>query len=80
MFVKLKVNRDSQGGKQFTLNSYGWKLLNILAENKDVENINKVMNVLIENNFISPNNAVLGPLIKVHLLRYIKHGFYIYLQ
>lgn len=63
------IDVDSQTDRATQFNLLSWRALNILAENKDVENIRKMFDTLMEKNYISPNNMVLGPLIKVHLLR-----------
>ncbi|CAH1403829.1 unnamed protein product [Nezara viridula] len=60
---------DSTSDRMTHFNSLGWRILNILAENKDVENQRKMFNVLMEKNYVLPNNMLLGPLLKVHLLR-----------
>lgn len=55
--------------RSFAYNSVCWRLLNSLAETKNVEQLKTVFDKLLSKNFIEVNNVLLGPLIKVHILR-----------
>ncbi|VVC25742.1 Pentatricopeptide repeat,Tetratricopeptide-like helical domain [Cinara cedri] len=46
-----------------------WRLLNIVAESGNVENLQKVFDLLINNNYITVSNVLLGPLVKVHIIK-----------
>lgn len=70
--VKILDKQPSQRkleDRSFAYNSICWRLLNHLAETKNVENLKLIFDKLVANNFIEINNVLLGPLIKVHLLR-----------
>ncbi|EFA01919.1 leucine-rich PPR motif-containing protein, mitochondrial [Tribolium castaneum] len=45
-----------------------WRLLNSLAEEGRVDEVNKLFDTLVKNDFIEVNNILLGPLVKVHLV------------
>lgn len=68
LLEKHKIDPESDF-KGFNSTSAGWRLLNSIAETKDVDTLKKVFNLLIENKYVEVNNIILGPLIKVHLLR-----------
>lgn len=63
--VNVKAHRD----QNFQFNTLTWKLLNTLAEQGRVEEVNKMFNYLLERHIIEPANTLLGPLVKVHLVR-----------
>ncbi|XP_052871325.1 leucine-rich PPR motif-containing protein, mitochondrial-like, partial [Anopheles cruzii] len=53
----------------FVYNSACWRLLNILAEKGNVQQVGALFDHLITQRFIKPQNIFLGSLIKVHLVR-----------
>lgn len=53
----------------FGYNSACWRLLNTLAEQGKVDELNKLFNHMMELGYILPNNIFLGTLIKVHIVR-----------
>lgn len=63
------VPRDkSDNERAFTYSAYVWRMLNSLAEQGRVEDLQKLFDTLAKYGFIDINNGVLGPLIKVHLV------------
>lgn len=46
-----------------------WRMLNVLAEEGRVEELNNLFNLLVKKEYMEPNNILLGSLIKVHLVR-----------
>ncbi|ETN57784.1 bicoid stability factor [Anopheles darlingi] len=53
----------------FVYNSACWRLLNILAEKGNVEQVGGLFDHLIAQRYIKPQNIFLGSLIKVHLVK-----------
>uniref|UniRef100_A0A182NB72 Very long-chain specific acyl-CoA dehydrogenase, mitochondrial n=1 Tax=Anopheles dirus TaxID=7168 RepID=A0A182NB72_9DIPT len=61
---------DSQRGEvDFVYNSACWRLLNILAERGNVQQVTQLFDHLIAQGYIKPQTNFLGSLIKVHLVR-----------
>lgn len=63
--ASLRVQQE----QSFLFRTRVWKLLNTLAEQGRVEELNKIFNYLLEREIIEPTNTLLGPLVKVHLVK-----------
>lgn len=63
--VKFKTHRD----QSFQFNTLTWRMLNTLAEQGRVEELNKIFDYLLKREIIEPANTLLGPLVKVHLVK-----------
>lgn len=46
-----------------------WRLLNIIAESGNADNVHKMFDLIINNNYITVSNVLLGPLVKVHIIK-----------
>ncbi|XP_072376405.1 leucine-rich PPR motif-containing protein, mitochondrial [Diabrotica undecimpunctata] len=55
--------------KGFSYTSLVWRLLNSLAEEGKVEELDTLFNTLVKKEFIEVSNVLLGPLIKVRLIK-----------
>ncbi|CAG9826701.1 unnamed protein product [Diabrotica balteata] len=55
--------------KGFSYTSLVWRLLNTLAEEGKVEELDTLFNTLVKKEFIEVSNVLLGPLIKVRLIK-----------
>ncbi|CAB3371624.1 Hypothetical predicted protein [Cloeon dipterum] len=58
---------DSQTA--FKLRGACWEMLNLLAEQKDEQNLNAALDCIISNKIVPINNVLLGPLVKIKLLQ-----------
>jgi hypothetical protein len=67
--VLKQIKNDALPEQGFPYTTACWKLLNLIAEKGDVENLNKVFDILIDNKYVEASNILLGPLIKVHMLK-----------
>ncbi|KFB39253.1 hypothetical protein ZHAS_00006602 [Anopheles sinensis] len=68
----LKENSKEEPPREevdFVYNSACWRLLNILAEKGNVQQVNAMFDHLIGQGYIKAQNIFLGSLIKVHLVR-----------
>ncbi|XP_055375539.1 leucine-rich PPR motif-containing protein, mitochondrial [Condylostylus longicornis] len=68
-FVKKNKKDNLPEEPSFNYTTTCWRLLNHLAEQGEVEKLQKFFETLVESNYIVPNNVLLGPLIKVHLVK-----------
>ncbi|XP_058057678.1 leucine-rich PPR motif-containing protein, mitochondrial [Anopheles bellator] len=67
--VAQSVDAEQTEEVDFVYNSACWRLLNILAEKGNVQQVGALFDHLITQRFIKPQNIFLGSLIKVHLVR-----------
>lgn len=66
----LEINKNSEHvEKNFNYSSVCWRLLNSLAEEGKVEELEELFNALIANEYSNVSNVILGPLVKVHLIQ-----------
>lgn len=67
-FISEQSRSRKQEEKSFSYNTLCWRLLNSLAENGKVDELNTLFDTLVENEFIEVSNVLLGPLVKVHIV------------
>uniref|UniRef100_A0A1B6C3W0 Pentacotripeptide-repeat region of PRORP domain-containing protein n=2 Tax=Clastoptera arizonana TaxID=38151 RepID=A0A1B6C3W0_9HEMI len=52
----------------YSITSLCWRMLNNLADKKNVSDVKTLLHALVNNNYVTISNVLLGPLIKAHLL------------
>lgn len=55
--------------RNYNYSAQVWRLLNSLAEEGRVDDLNTLFDTLVRKDFIEVNNIILGPLVKVHLVK-----------
>lgn len=67
--MEINASTDKQSEtRSFNYNAILWRLLNSLAENGKVEELQLMFDNLVKYNLLEPNNVLLGPLVKVHII------------
>ncbi|KAF5275552.1 hypothetical protein FQR65_LT04155 [Abscondita terminalis] len=67
-FLNEQVRDRKLEEQPFQYTTQCWRVLNSLAEQGKVEELETLFDVLVKNEFIEVNNIMLGPLVKVHLV------------
>lgn len=70
--LKTKPNENEEKvieEKLHTNETICWKILDVFAENCDVQRVKKFFDVMLSNEFVEVTNILLGPLVKVHIKR-----------
>jgi hypothetical protein len=63
----LKSHQVSEKTKDANLNPVCWRLLNTLAEKKEIDKVREVLQIFEERKIVDISNVLLGPLMKAHL-------------
>lgn len=72
--LKTKPNENEEKvieEKLHTNETICWKILDVFAENCDVQRVKKFFDVMLSNEFVEVTNILLGPLVKVHIKRFV---------
>lgn len=48
-----------------------WKILDVFADDCDVQRVKMFFDVMLSNEFVEVTNILLGPLVKVHIKRFV---------
>ncbi|KAL1506626.1 hypothetical protein ABEB36_005952 [Hypothenemus hampei] len=65
----LEETPRDKGNRGYSYTSQVWRVLNSLAENGQVEELERLFNTLVKNEYIDITTVLLGPLIKVYLVK-----------
>lgn len=68
-FLNNQVRERKLEEQPFQYTAQCWRLLNSLAEQGRIEELDILFDSLVKNEFIEVNNVMLGPLVKVHLVK-----------
>ena len=72
----IKSFQVSDKAKDANLGPVCWRLLNTLAEKKEVDRIREVLQIFEERKIMEISNVLLGPLMKAHLAEYAPSIFW----